>query len=700
MLTAALLAAGLLRQPWEQDALSTHKLGGREQIYSNPLYLHSAPINIPCIEPPNAPRNPHASAQQQHTLSEQLRAAFAGEDCSRNGAPQPVSSASRQAVINSLEQPFHCGSAGVSSLRPATLVETRVKAGKDLDLCSNTGASERCSGDNLNPNHSGVAPGLRSGNAGAAAAREQPPLQHRPSRAAQLAVNVVLLLLLCGFLLLMGGLHWCMHQAPPPGAPQGRDPPGRGVLALSASSELPPSYFGAAAGYGGAISTAAADDGDLLSWERLAAQHGPAAVVVLGNFRQLAPAVTAEASGGDAVAAAMAQRPARPHYSALAEAAAEPDEGPVQPLLSHAAAHWASFHAAGKGALQAPSTRPLTEEPSARQDATTTEQQPATNVQPRLALEVEEGTPDHTLQPQLPRWSAPWQQRLWSFVTAVGRGTTAARVVSSGVPLTSGTAAHAPGPSQPPAAAAAPHQAAIQSSQMVSRGQQAPAPPPLQPPPQPQRLSHLLQAAAAAKSPPALRTPSSAAAEQAAMPLQPATGPLPQPKKARKKALAALPSRVDDGQPMLPQHDGVAAAAAPRAVAAGDGSWACAGLAKGPAAPGAWAGGGAVRRPSLNLLASNRLASMLRPLGDWKADFRPPTEADMDACRHGQAEGPGTYPTAMGGPSQSRLGRCRRCHRRPASSREPGHGGQLRQAAGGPQSTARCASGWPYLLRP
>ena len=162
-----------------------------------------------------------------------------------------------------------------------------------------------------------------------------PAEAHRPSRAAQLAVKAVALLFFTGFLLLFGGFHWYIHQAPPPGDPGHRGTPRRParVPRAAAGVEFSPVYF---ADFTPAYLAAHASDyGELHSWEHLAAEHGSAAVVIIGDG-DTRPRQIVDAPERPAPAASAAVWP--PRYSALADAGAEDEEVPV--LLSQAAFHW------------------------------------------------------------------------------------------------------------------------------------------------------------------------------------------------------------------------------------------------------------------------------------------------------------------------------------------------------------------------
>lgn len=158
---------------------------------------------------------------------------------------------------------------------------------------------------------------------------------HRPSRAVQLAVKVVALLFLTSFLLLFATFHWYIHQTPPPGGPGRRGSPRRParVPPAVASVEFLTTDFGDFTS--AHLGTPASDDSKLLSWEHLAAEHGSAAVVIIGDG-DARPRTVVDASERPVLAASAAVRP--PRYSALTDAGVEDEEVPV--LLSQAAFHW------------------------------------------------------------------------------------------------------------------------------------------------------------------------------------------------------------------------------------------------------------------------------------------------------------------------------------------------------------------------
>ena len=270
--------------PWEQVALAEPLLEDVDLYYSNPAYL----------------------------LAVQA-AAFTEPIC----ADSSSSEAQRQ----------EAGS-GRNSIEPLGLHSFHSSGKHDVDQMAETSkpscccASEEglCSAGSLSSCHAKTA---------VSCSREEASREQRPSRAALLAVKAVLLLFFCSILLLFGSFHWYVHQA---SVTPGRAGAHRREGPPAAAGRTAASYSGAAAGDVNGAYSGSSDDGDLLSWERLAAQHGSAAVIVLGDGGSWRP-VTA-ASDAPAVLPSME---ARPQYSALADAAAE-DEA-VPPLLSHAAFH-------------------------------------------------------------------------------------------------------------------------------------------------------------------------------------------------------------------------------------------------------------------------------------------------------------------------------------------------------------------------
>lgn len=290
------MSVGPLQQPWKQEDLAD-PLQRKQATCSNPLHVASFPADSRQVYPPGINSSSLSWQHGQTLRTDHLR------DAPSLHADWTANPSNSSELIRSPPCPSRGCPADASELH-----------------CSTAATEDAClGGDCARP----------------VAAACQAAEAHRPSRAAQLAVKAVALLFLTGFLLLFGSFHWYIHQAPPPGGPRRQGSPGRParVPRTPASTEFTPIDFGDL--IPAHLGTPASDDDELLSWEHLAAEHGSAAVVIIGNGDTRPRPVIAASELPVAAASAAVQQP---RYSALADAGGEDGEVPV--LLRQAAFHW------------------------------------------------------------------------------------------------------------------------------------------------------------------------------------------------------------------------------------------------------------------------------------------------------------------------------------------------------------------------
>ncbi|BDA49338.1 hypothetical protein COCOBI_13-4500 [Coccomyxa sp. Obi] len=313
--------------PPEREDLA-EPLERKETTCSNPLHTSSLPADSRHVHPPDLNFS-SPSLQQGHT--DRLRDA---PSLQADWTANPVSSSD---LIRLPPCPSRGCSARASELHCSSAATEDACLGSD---CARPGAAAEPGREALHRVSDGPllfkSGGLAEPNLASPPNCERSPQAHRPSRAAQLAVKAVALLFFTSFLLLFGGFHWYIHQAPPPGGPGRRRPPRRParVPRTAVSVEFSPTDFRDLISAN--LGAPASDDGELLSWEHLAAEHGSAAVVVIGDGDARPRPVADDASERPAPVVAAAER--SPRYSALADAGGDDEEIPV--LLSQAAFHW------------------------------------------------------------------------------------------------------------------------------------------------------------------------------------------------------------------------------------------------------------------------------------------------------------------------------------------------------------------------
>ncbi|CAL8464219.1 g3754 [Coccomyxa elongata] len=298
-LSADELEPGPSQHPWEQEDLAD-PLQEKQATCSNPLHVASFPADSRHVHPPGINSSSLSRQHGQTLCTDRLRDA---PSLHADWTANPINSSE---LIMSPPFPSRGCPANASELH-----------------CSSAATEGACLGGGCARPGAAACPGADA---------------HRPSRAAQLAVKAVALLFLTGFLVLFGGFHWYIHQVPPPGGPGRRGSPGRPARVPPRTPEFSPIDFGDL--ISAHLGTRASDDDDLLSWEHLAAEHGSAAVVIIGNGdTRPRPVVAASERPVPAASAAMQQ----PRYSALADAGGEDGEVPV--LLRQAAFHWGQLPA-------------------------------------------------------------------------------------------------------------------------------------------------------------------------------------------------------------------------------------------------------------------------------------------------------------------------------------------------------------------